>query len=120
MKTRTHTISKTKVEEVKFIIERCAEAEVWVDICDGFARIRVDNVALDPANLLTVESPYTKPGPPRRHEVGIHAHSIPCVKIDTDEFLRIVGPLKVQAVWYKDYKQNTMRLKAALKEEVAK
>ena len=110
MKTRTHTISKTKVEEVKFIIERCAEAEVWVDICDGFARIRVDNVSLDPANLLTVESP-------RKENDDPWCGRIKCCKIDTDEFLRIDGPLKVQAVWHDDYRQNTMKIKAVMKQE---
>lgn len=114
MKTRTHTISKTKVEEVKFIIERCAEAEVWVHICNGFARISVDNVDLDPANLLTVESPY------KDCEIDLYKHMIPSAKIDTDEFLRIDGPLKVQAVWHDDYKKNTMKIKAVMKQEVTK
>ena len=114
MKTRTHTISKTKVEEVKFIIERCAEAEVWVDAYDALARIRVDNTSISPANLLTVESPR------RDYEIDPYKYEIPCVKIDTDTFLRIDGPLKVQAVWHDDYKKNTMKIKAVMKQEVAK
>ena len=59
MKTITFKFSKTKVREINDVLAQDDDATVWFDICDGFARIRVDNT-LTNVNLLRVESQKAK------------------------------------------------------------
>ena len=60
MKTITFKFSKTKVREINNVLAQDDDATVWFDICDGFARIRVDNM-LTRTCLLSVDSQKVKP-----------------------------------------------------------
>ena len=56
---KTFQFSKTSVRRINRALATDDNATVWFDVCDGFARIRVDNVLLG-ENLLTVESQKVK------------------------------------------------------------
>ena len=117
MKTRTFVISKTKVNEVKYAIERDCDAEIWVHLCDGFVRVQVDNVHGTALTMVTVESPY-KERP--AGDDSFESFNFRATQFSSDWWSNVDGAVKVQAVSHGDHKKNEIILKARQHEEATR
>ena len=110
MKKTTFKFSKTKVVEINRALTSDGDAGAWFDVCNGYARIRVDNTLLG-ENRLTVESQQVKM-PPTRSQLFSDSFYLEASVFDN---LAENGKgLTATAVWF-PYKPNQLRYKETSK-----